>query len=108
VLISDITWVTDGVNFNQGVVISVRDRNIPRRSFIDRIIHVANKSKVRYQLEVEASGSSDGREVQISPYPIDWCFVGAPEQYAHSSREKLHKNDLTQMINLYRILFEGL
>ncbi len=108
VLISDITWVTDGVHFDEGVVISMRDRNIPRRSFIDDIILIAESSGINYQTEVEAGGSSDGREVQVSPYPIDWCFIGAPEENAHSSKEKICKSDLISMISLYKELFDKL
>ncbi len=100
-LISDITWVTDGVDHGKGVAISLRDRNIPRRSFIDKIIAIAAKHEVPYQLEVEGSGSSDGGELQRSPFPFDWCFVGAPEQYPHSPHEKVHKKDIDAMIELY-------
>ncbi len=100
-LISDITWVTDGVDHGKGVAISLRDRNIPRRSFIDKVIAIAAKHQVPYQLEVEGAGSSDGGELQRSPYPFDWCFVGAPEQHAHSPHEKVHKKDIDAMIELY-------
>jgi len=100
-LISDITWVTDGVHHGKGVAISLRDRNIPRREYIDRIIKVAQKNKIPYQLEVEGVGSSDGGELQRSPYPFDWCFVGAPEQDPHTPHEKVHKRDIQSMIDLY-------
>ncbi|NJN41807.1 MAG: M42 family metallopeptidase, partial [Flammeovirgaceae bacterium] len=63
-LISDITWDTDGVEIGKGVVISMRDRNIPRRQYINRITEIANKSNIPYQLEVEGMGSSDGGELQ--------------------------------------------
>jgi putative aminopeptidase FrvX len=107
-LISDITWVSDGVDHGKGVVISLRDRNIPRRVYIDRVIEVAQKNKIPYQLEVEGAGSSDGGELQRTPYPFDWCFVGAPEQYAHSPHEKVHKKDIASMIDLYRKLMKEL
>lgn len=107
-LIADITWVSDGVEPGKGVAISMRDRNIPRRTFVDRIIAVANRRKVRYQLEVEGMGSSDGRELQLSPYPFDWCFVGAPEQNPHTPHEKVHKNDVKTMIKLYQWLMKDL
>lgn len=107
-LISDITWVTDGVYPGEGVVISMRDRNIPRKSYINRIIEIANSSGIPYQLEVEASGSSDGRELQISPYPFDWCFIGAPEENVHSPQEKVNKHDVVCMIELYKVLMENL
>ena len=107
-LISDITWVSDGVEPGKGVVISLRDRNIPRKKFIGRIISIANKSKVDYQLEVEGMGSSDGRELQLSPIPFDWCFVGAPQQFAHTPHEKVHKHDIQCMIELYGYLMKEL
>lgn len=107
-LVADITWVTDGVQHGKGVAISMRDKNIPRRSFIDHIITLANASGIDYQLEVEAFGSSDGRELQYSPYPIDWCFIGAPESGVHSPHEKVHKADIAAMVSLYQYLMPAL
>ncbi|MDL5045996.1 hypothetical protein QQ054_08110 [Oscillatoria amoena NRMC-F 0135] len=107
-LISDITWASDGVEPGKGVVISMRDRNIPRKKFIDRIIGIANKYKLAYQREVEGMGSSDGRELQVSPLPFDWCFVGAPQQFAHTPHEKVHKRDIASMISMYRVLMSSL
>ncbi|QOI96300.1 MAG: aminopeptidase [Flammeovirgaceae bacterium] len=107
-LVSDITWASDGVEPGKGVVISMRDRNIPRRKFIDRIISIADKNKLPYQLEVEGMGSSDGRELQLSPIPFDWCFVGAPQQFAHTPHEKVHKYDIESMIGLYKELMKKL
>ena len=107
-LISDITWVTDGVAHGDGVVISMRDHSIPRRSYINKIVEIAEKHQVPSQLEVEASGASDGRELQSSPYPIDWCFIGAPEDNVHTPDEIVHKSDIVSMIKLYTILMEEL
>jgi putative aminopeptidase FrvX len=107
-LIADITWVSDGVDPGKGVVISMRDRNLPRRLFVNKIIDIAKKRKVKFQLEVEGMGSSDGRELQISPYPFDWCFIGAPEQYPHTPHEKVHKDDIKSMIEIYNVLMKDL
>lgn len=107
-LVSDITWVSDGVEPGKGVAISMRDRNIPRKSYVQRIIDIARKRKVDFQLEVEGSGSSDGRELQTSPYAFDWCFVGAPEQNPHTPHEKVHKHDIKTMIDLYVWLMKDL
>jgi len=107
-LISDITWVSDGVDHGKGVAISLRDRNVPRKLFVDKIIHLANKHGIAHQLEVEGSGSSDGGELQRSPVPFDWCFVGAPEQHAHTPHEKVHKHDIKTMIDLYSCLMKEL
>lgn len=107
-LVSDITWVTEGVGHGKGVAISIRDHGIPRRSFVNKIIALAGESGVDFQLEVEASGGSDGKELQASPYPIDWCFIGAPESEIHSPHEKVHKHDIDCMLALYSWLMKKL
>lgn len=100
-LISDITWVTDGVKPGQGVAISIRDSGIPRRSFVNKIRNIAVKSKIPFQLEVEESGGSDGTDLQKSMLPIDWCFIGAAEQHVHTPNELVNKADIQNMIDLY-------
>ena len=104
----DITWITEGVQFHKGVVISIRDKFIPRKKFIDRIISLAKDSGIPFQLEVEEYGGSDGREVQFSPYAIDWCFIGAAEDNVHSPNEKVSLADLEAMLNIYPYLMERL
>lgn len=107
-LISDITWVTEGVVHGEGVAISMRDRNIPRRAFVQKIIRIAEDAEIPFQLEVEGAGSSDGRELQVSPFPFDWCFIGAPEDNVHSPDEIVHKHDIAAMLALYQELLEKL
>jgi putative aminopeptidase FrvX len=103
-LISDITWVTHGVVHGGGVAISMRDSWLPRRSFLNRIITLAKESNVRFQLEVESAGGSDGTMLQKSDLPIDWCFIGAPEDNVHTPDEKVFKFDIMTMVNLYQYL----
>jgi putative aminopeptidase FrvX len=107
-LISDITWITDGVRHHEGVVISIRDKFIPRKVFLDKILRLAEKSEIPFQLEVEAYGGSDGREIQFSPYPIDWCFIGAAEDHVHTPNEKVSLSDLNSMIEMYQFLMREL
>lgn len=107
-LISDITWVTEGIQPGKGVVISLRDTGIPRKKFIDKIIKIARESDIDFQLEVENAGGSDGTELQKQPYPIDWCFIGAPEEFVHSPDERVHKSDIISMLGIYKFLMEKL
>ena len=107
-LISDITWVTKGVEHAKGVAISIRDSGIPRRTYINRIIDLAKASNIPFQLEVENAGGSDGNALQRSPYPFDWCFIGAPEDNVHSPDEKVHKKDIEAMVALYQYLMKNL
>ncbi|MCC6700122.1 MAG: aminopeptidase [Fluviicola sp.] len=103
-LIADITWVTTGVVHNGGVAISMRDSMLPRRSYLNRIIQLASITKIPFQLEVESAGGSDGSVIQKSDLPIDWCFIGAPEDNVHTPDEKVFKSDIQSMIDLYKHL----
>lgn len=103
-LISDITWKTEGIHHGQGVAISIRDSGIPRRSYINTILDLAKQSGIPFQIEVESAGGSDGNALQKSPYPFDWCFIGAPEDNVHTADEKVHKNDIKSMIDMYKYL----
>ncbi len=107
-LISDISWISDGVFPAKGPVISMRDSLIPRRSYVNRIIDIAKKHKVPFQLEVEGSGGSDAKELQMAENVWDWCFIGAAEQFVHTPNEKVHKKDIVGMIELYKALMKDL
>jgi len=107
-LICDITWVTEGVKHGKGVAISLRDRLIPRKKYIEKIVSILQESSIPFQLEVESSGSSDARELQSSEYPFDWCFIGAPESNVHSPNEKVYKKDIESMIAAYELLLKKL
>ena len=107
-LISDITWVTEGVHAGQGCAISLRDSLIPRRSYVDRIRAIAAASGVPHQLEVEGSGGSDAKELQHAATPWDWCFIGAPEDHVHSPNELVDKRDIASMLHLYQVLMREL
>ncbi len=103
-LISDITWVTEGVSHGKGVAISMRDHSVPRRVYLNRIIELAKESNLKFQLEVESAGGSDGSTLQKSDLPFDWCFIGAPEDNVHSPNEIVAKYDIMCMVELYKYL----
>ena len=105
-LISDITWVTDGVQHAGGVAISMRDKGVPRKSYLNRIIDIARKHEVKFQLEVESAGGSDGTMLQNTDLPFDWCFIGAPEDNVHSPDEKVFIEDIEAMVELYKVLMQ--
>jgi putative aminopeptidase FrvX len=107
-LISDITWVTNGVKHGKGVAISMRDQGIPRRSYLNRIIEIAENHNIHFQLEVESAGGSDGTMLQKSDLPFDWCFIGAPEDHVHSPDETVYKSDVDDMVKLYQVLMQEL
>jgi len=107
-LISDVSWATEGVEPGNGVAISLRDRNVPRKKFIDKVVDIARKKKIAHQLEVEGSGSSDGGELQRGNLPFDWVFIGPPSHLPHTPNEKVYKKDIDSMIKLYETLMKEL
>lgn len=107
-LISDITWVTNGVGHEGGVAISMRDSGIPRRVFLNRVTDIAKDANIPFQLEVESAGGSDGMHIQKSSELIDWLFIGAPEDHVHSPDEKVAIKDYQAMNDLYKVLMEQL
>jgi acetylornithine deacetylase/succinyl-diaminopimelate desuccinylase-like protein len=46
--------------------------------------------------------------LQKSDLPIDWCFIGAAEDNVHTPNEKVHRDDIDAMIQLYTLLMEKL
>lgn len=107
-LISDITWVTDGIKDGGGVAVSLHDKGIPRRKYVNKILEIAKNSGIQFQIEIESAGGSDGTMLQMTDLPFDWCFIGAPEQFVHSPDEKVNKNDLKAMTDLYIELMKKL
>jgi len=107
-LICDITWLTEHVTPGKGVVISLRDSMLPRKTFLNKILNLAKKSGIEYQLEVESAGGSDGSTLQKSELLIDWCFIGAGEDNVHTSDEIVYKYDIVCMVEMYRFLMKNL
>ncbi len=107
-LISDVTLLSDHIKHNKGVAISMRDRGIPRQSFVRKVISIASETDIAHQLEVENAGGSDGISLQNSSYSWDWCFIGPPEDKYHQPGEKVAKADAEAMVALYKVLMERL
>jgi putative aminopeptidase FrvX len=82
----------------------MRDKGVPRKSYLNRIIEIANKNNVKFQLEVESAGGSDGTMLQDTDLAFDWCFIGAPEDNVHSPDEKVFIEDVESMVEMYRTL----
>ncbi len=104
-IIVDVTWVTDGIQLGLGPVVSLRDAYIPRKKFINKIISQLDDYSLVYQKEVEASGGSDGSELQRSALPIDWCFIGVPVKNPHASNEEANIFDIVRLIDLLKAIY---
>lgn len=107
-LVSDITWVTEGIEHGKGVTLSLRDGSIPPKRYTDQLVAWAKESKIPFQLEVESAGGSDGTAIQKSDAPVDWMFIGAPESNVHTPYETVHKKDILSMVKMYQYLMKKL
>jgi putative aminopeptidase FrvX len=107
-LISDITWHTRFIRCGRGPAVSLRDRNLPRQAFLDRALAAAEASGIPFQREIESDGSSDGGAIERSGIPIDWLFVGAPQEDSHTPHEVVDLNDLHAMARLTAYLVRAL
>jgi putative aminopeptidase FrvX len=107
-LISDITWHTRYIRRGRGPAVSLRDRNVPRQVFLDRVLAAAEASGVPFQREIETDGSSDGGAIERSGVPMDWLFVGAPQEASHTPHEVVDLNDLRDMARLTASLVRAL
>lgn len=105
-LIVDVTWNTDGVFLGHGPVVSLRDAYIPRKKFINKIVAFLDSHSLVYQKEVEEKGGSDGSELQRSPLPLDWCFLGVAVHNPHSSYEEANLFDIVRLHSLLVVLLK--
>ena len=107
-VIADVTWATEGVFPGRGPVVSLRDSRIPRRAYTEKLRHLLTEGKLLFQLEVEAHGGSDGTELQQTPLPVDWCFIGPPSENPHCAKESVHKADARTFVQVLKKLAENL
>ena len=107
-LVADLTWDTKHIKRGLGPAVSLRDSRVPRQSYLNRVLALAEESGVPFQREVESSGGSDGAGIDRSGVPMDWVFVGAPEKAPHTSRERVDIGDLQGMAALLVHLVNGL
>jgi len=105
-LICDIMPCSKEVKLGGGVAVSFRDRNIPRRSYVNKIIDLVKKSDHHYQFEAQDKGGNDGGDLIMSSTPFDWCQIGVPIAKYHSPRERADKSDIANAIKLYKYLLK--
>lgn len=107
-LICDMTWESECVKQGKGMVVSLRDKYIPREIYLQQITGILHRHKIRFQKEVEGSGASDGGYLQKSSVPFDWCFFGAAVTGMHSAKESVHIKDLDSLQKGLLILMNNL
>ncbi len=107
-LVADLTWHTKHIKCGHGVAVSLRDSSLPRQSYLNRVLALAEASGIPFQREIESGGGSDGAGIERSGVPLNWVFIGAPEKAPHTSRERVQISDLQGMAGLLVYLVDRL
>jgi putative aminopeptidase FrvX len=81
---------------------------VPRQVYLDRVLAAAEASGIPFQREIESDGSSDGGAIERSGVPMDWVFVGAPQEASHTPHEVVDLRDLRDMARLTAWLVRAL
>lgn len=88
-------------SLGQGVGIKIMDSgSISHRGLVDEFIAVAEKKKIRYQLEILPCGGTDAATVQRAGPGRPTLTLSIPTRYIHTVTETVHKKDLDAAVNL--------
>jgi len=107
-LVLDVTMEEHNLKMGIGPAVAIRDEDIFDRKFIQRVIDTLKKEKATFQIAVGDEGSSDGKAIAHSPFPINTAFMGACIKNIHTPFEVIHKNDFLHTLNCLNILFKKL
>jgi endoglucanase len=96
--ISDHEAVT---TLGKGVGIKIMDgMSISHRGLVDEFIALADKKKIKYQLEVLPLGGTDAASVQRAGSGRRTITLSLPTRYIHTVTEAVHRDDLNAAVSL--------
>ena len=88
-------------HLGKGVGIKIMDgMSISHRGLVDEFIAVADKKKIKYQLEVLPLGGTDAAMVQRAGAGRRTITLSVPTRYIHTVTESVHRDDLGAAVNL--------
>lgn len=92
----------------KGVALKVMDAGvISDRGLLDEFIALADRRRIRYQLEILPMGRTDAAPVQQSRAGCKTVTLSIPTRYVHTVTEAVHKKDLAAAVNLLAAWLEG-
>ncbi len=111
---STIAADTPGVSENQqvtrlggGVALKVMDSaSITHRGLLDEWIRIAEKKKIKYQLEVLPRGGTDAGSLQRAAAGAKAGTISVPSRYVHTVCETIHRKDLGAAVDLLAAYLE--
>lgn len=84
-----------------GAAIKIMDSySISNPKLVEHLKKIAEKKKIKTQLEILPRGGTDAGAMQRSGKNVAVCTISIPTRYAHSTVELCHKEDIQACINL--------
>jgi endoglucanase len=103
-LANDIPGASDHqqiTRLGEGAAIKIMDgHSISNPRLVDHLKTIADKKKIRYQMEILPRGGTDAGALQRSTSKTAATTLSIPTRYGHSPVETVHKKDVQSCIDL--------
>ena len=94
--------------FGKGPSICIKDSVFSDKKMVDKLIQIAKKDNIPYQLEVLEKGGSDALGFYDLFGAIPFVFVGIPVEFMHTAWEFASMKDVKNGIELVSNFIEEL
>ncbi|RKZ23597.1 M42 family peptidase [bacterium] len=96
------------VELGKGAAIKVKDRGmIVDKRIKDKLIDLAEKNNIPYQLEVLEFGSTDGAVIQLTKEGVITGAISIPARYIHTPSEMCDMDDVEACVKLLCAFLEA-
>jgi len=72
----------------------------------NKVIEVAEKNKIPYQLDVKTGGATDAMVMQVAKEGVKAAVVSIPTRYVHSKGEVVDLSDVKNTVALLKSFIE--
>jgi putative aminopeptidase FrvX len=89
------------MKLGKGPAIKIKDRmSISDKRIVDKLIEIAEREKIPYQMEVLTLGGTDAAALMRTREGIPSATVSIPTRYIHTPNEIVHKKDFENTVRL--------
>lgn len=89
------------MELGKGTCIKVKDAAMISSRYVrEKLIEIAEKKKIPYQLEILMMGTTDAAVIQLNKEGVPSCVLSVPTRYIHSPSELADYSDVQATIDL--------
>ncbi len=89
------------MEIGKGTCIKVKDYGMISSKYVrEKLIEIAEKKKIPYQLEILLMGTTDAAVIQLTKEGVPSCVLSVPTRYLHSPSELADYGDVQATIDL--------